>query len=71
MYICIGFTAGVVFYFYLRRENARRIRGERDEIILGVNDDKPGVNAKNGRYNSVEDAKRDKGDMWSGFRYYT
>lgn len=45
--------------------------GERDEHIVGVNDDQPGISDKNGRYDSVEDAKRDKGDKWSGFRYYT
>ncbi len=51
----------------LRWENARRDRGERDEVIRGV----VNVNAReiNGVYESVEEARRAKGDKWSGFRY--
>ena len=49
----------------LRRENARRDRGERNEIIGDSKDGDP----RNGCYESVEAAKRDKGDKWSGFRY--
>lgn len=55
--------------FFLHRENAKRERGERDEIIVGVNDNKSGLNPKNGRYDGVADAIRDKGDEWSGYRY--
>ena len=55
--------------FFLRRENACRARGERDETIIGVNDDKPGLNLKNGMYASVEEARADKGDKWSGYKY--
>ncbi|KAI5115649.1 hypothetical protein M0805_002771 [Coniferiporia weirii] len=69
LYIGLGFTAAVVMLFFLRRENARRARGERDEIIIGVNDDKPGLDLRNGRYESVEEAIRDKGDEWSGYKY--
>ncbi len=47
----------------------RRTRGERDEIIIGVNENKPGTNTKNGTFVNVEDAKREKGDQWSGHRY--
>ena len=54
---------------YLRRENELRRRGEREEIIVGVNDTMEGINEKNGRYATVEDAKRDKGDKYSGYRY--
>lgn len=61
MYIGIGFISATVLLLLLRRENAKRLRGERDEIILGVNDEDLRVNEKNGRYESVEDAKRDKG----------
>lgn len=68
-YIGIGFICALVFLFFLRRENAKRMNGERDEIIVGVNDEKNELNPKNGRYNSIEDAKRDKGDEWSGYRY--
>ena len=58
-----------MMFFFLRRENAKRERGERDEIIVGVNEDKPGLDPKNGRYESVAEAIRDKGDEWSGYRY--
>jgi hypothetical protein len=55
-----------MFGYFLRKENARRDRGERDEIIDG--DDEHGYEV-NGRYESVEAARIDKGDEWSGFRY--
>ncbi|KAI5118001.1 hypothetical protein M0805_008101 [Coniferiporia weirii] len=69
MYIGIGFIAAGVFFVLLRKENARRVSGERDEIIIGINDEKGAGNPKNGRYENVEAAKRDKGDEWSGYRY--
>ena len=56
-------------FYFLRRENAKRARGERDEIIVGVNDGKPGMNPRNGCYESVDEAMRDKGDKWSGYKY--
>ncbi|KAG1734029.1 MFS general substrate transporter [Suillus paluster] len=65
MYIGFGIIATVVFRFLLKRENARRDRGERDEIIEG----REGGFEVNGRFASVEDAKREKGDEWSGYRY--
>ncbi len=68
-YIGLGFTASIVYSIMLRAENARRTRGERDEIIIGVNENKPGTNTKNGTFVNVEDAKREKGDQWSGYRY--
>lgn len=52
----------------LKRENDRRDRGERDEVIKGVNDHRHDL-MKNGCYASVEEARREKGDKWSGFRY--
>ncbi|KAJ7492005.1 MFS general substrate transporter [Mycena latifolia] len=65
MYICIGIIANSVFLFLLKKENARRDRGERDEVIgpEGLEDN------GNGRFATVEDAKREKGDNWSGYRY--
>lgn len=71
MYIGLGLISSGSMLFFLRRENARRERGERDEIIgEGVEGDE--VKAKkNGRYATVSDAKRDKGDAWSGYRYTT
>ncbi|PAV19725.1 MFS general substrate transporter [Pyrrhoderma noxium] len=69
LYIGMGFIAANIMLFFLRRENACRARGERDETIIGVNDDKPGLNLKNGMYASVEEARADKGDKWSGYKY--
>lgn len=68
MYICIGMICTVAYIIVLRRENAKREAGERDEIIEGVNDDRQDL-AKNGTFISVNDAKREKGDKWSGYRY--
>ncbi|KAG9313103.1 major facilitator superfamily domain-containing protein [Chiua virens] len=65
MYICFGLISTVVVRFWLKAENARRDRGERDEIIEGY---EGGLEA-NGVFESVEDAKREKGDRWSGYRY--
>lgn len=68
MYIVIALICAALYRFFLKRENERRMRGERDEVIEGVNDDREDL-AKNGRYASVEEAKREKGDEWSGYRY--
>jgi hypothetical protein len=65
MYIGIGLITTVTYLLFLRAENARRDRGERDEVIKDV----VGGDPKNGNYDSVEDAKREKGDEWSGYRY--
>lgn len=69
-YIGIGLICSVTYIVLLKRENAKRERGERDEIIVGVNDDQEHLR-KNGTFDSVEDAKREKGDQWSGYRYTT
>ncbi len=71
IYIVIGFVAAITNFLLLKRENARRDRGERDEIITGVNDSESNAKRleKNGRFETVEDAKREKGDEWSGYRY--
>ena len=68
MYIAIGLIMAIIYHLALRRENAKRERGERDEIIEGVNDGQTEL-AKNGTYKSIADAKRDKGDERSGYRY--
>jgi len=65
MYIAIGIVSSVIYYFGVRAENARRERGERDEII-GTSEK---GNEKNGRFETVDEAKREKGDEWSGYRY--
>lgn len=67
MYIGLGLVSTTVYYFVLKAENARRDRGERDEIIGDESDE--GKNEKNGRFATVEEAKAEKGDQWSGYRY--
>ncbi|KAF4573040.1 hypothetical protein EYR36_007550 [Pleurotus pulmonarius] len=66
-YIAIGWVCSLVFLILLKRENARRDRGERDEVIEGI--DNKLAHPKNGTYESVDAARLDKGDEWSGFRY--
>ena len=65
MYVGFGIISSVTYLLLLRAENARRDRGERDEVIK----DSAGGDPKNGTFNSIEDAKREKGDEWSGYRY--
>ncbi|KAJ7642795.1 MFS general substrate transporter [Mycena polygramma] len=70
MYITFGIISSLSYHFLLRAENARRDRGERDEVIGKSGDSELDArNEKNGRFDSVEDAKREKGDEWSGYRY--
>jgi hypothetical protein len=72
MYIGIGFICALVFRFLLQKENAARERGDRDEVIESTGVDEKGVargHERNGRFVSVEEAKREKGDEWSGYRY--
>ena len=74
MYIVIGWLTSLAFIILLRRENAKRERGERDEVITGKAGgagEVEGGKGGGGVYESVEDAKRDKGDEWSGYRYVT
>ncbi|KAH8102511.1 MFS general substrate transporter [Cristinia sonorae] len=66
-YIVIGFLANIGYYLFIKRENAMRDAGHRDEVIEGI--DNPRAHPRNGTYSSIDDAKRDKGDEWSGFRY--
>ncbi|KAI0034264.1 MFS general substrate transporter [Vararia minispora EC-137] len=67
-YVCIGWLSSLAYMFLLRRENAAKARGERDEVILGV--DNKNADPKNGEFESINHARREKGDAWSGF-YYT
>ncbi|KAJ6581655.1 MFS general substrate transporter [Mycena capillaripes] len=70
MYIAFGLIASTSYHFLLRAENARRDRGERDEVIGKSGDSELDArNEKNGRFDTVEEAKREKGDEWSGYRY--
>ncbi|KAH9004776.1 MFS general substrate transporter [Lactarius hatsudake] len=75
MYIAICIASSIAFYLLLRRENAARDLGVRDEVIEGVFRENEGAEEReerarrNGRFASVEEAKREKGDRWSGYRY--
>ncbi|KIK07427.1 hypothetical protein K443DRAFT_129105 [Laccaria amethystina LaAM-08-1] len=63
----IGFGSSILFARLLERENARRDRGERDEVIEGVENEH--ARERNGKFGCVEAARAFKGDEWSGFRY--
>ena len=70
----MGLICSFSFLFLLRNENAKRARGERDEVIVGINDKQDETNGgilkqNNGQFTSVAEAKREKGDAWSGYRY--
>ena len=68
-YVAIGLLSSLLMRTVLKAENERRNRGERDELIAGSTVIKV-EGDKNGKtYDSVEAARLDKGDMWSGFRY--
>jgi len=84
LYIGLGLIFSTAYFFYLRRENGLRARGFRDEVIdndpsytagAGVDREKETDEARveraarNGRFATVDDAKREKGDSWSGYRY--
>lgn len=75
MYICIGIISSIAYYVFLRRENAARDRGDRDEVIEGAFRENEGTEERaerarrNGHFASVDEAKREKGDTWSGYRY--
>ncbi|KAG7445010.1 MFS general substrate transporter [Guyanagaster necrorhizus] len=66
MYISLGMISSIACLFLLDRENKKRERGERDEII---GDSSMTGNEKNGRFATLADAKMEKGDQWSGYRY--
>ena len=70
MYICIALLCALAYRTLLARENAARARGERDEAIDGgLEVVSPELARRNGRFASVDDARREKGDAWSGYRY--
>ena len=66
-YIAIGWISSLVYLVCLKRENALRDSGKRDEVIRGV--ENKYADERNGVFDTVEDAKREKGDEWSGFKY--
>lgn len=66
MYIGLGMISSIICVFFLDKENKKRDRGERDEIIGDITIT---GNEKNGRFATLADAKTEKGDQWSGYRY--
>ena len=66
-YAALGFITSLAYILMLHRENAARARGERDEVIIGA--DNKHAREENGVFESVDHARREKGDAWSGFRY--
>ena len=59
MYIGLGIVFSALFRYHLARENARRDRGERDDII-DADGTSTGDGGANGKFSSVDDAKREK-----------
>ncbi|PBK69250.1 MFS general substrate transporter [Armillaria solidipes] len=66
MYIGLGIIFTLIYLYFANKENKKRERGERDEII---GDEDAQGNESNGRFVTVEAAKREKGDAWSGYKY--
>ncbi|PBK99763.1 MFS general substrate transporter [Armillaria gallica] len=66
LYLGIGAAFSIVYLILLKRENKKRERGERDEVI---GDSTEKVPEENGRFATVSEAKMEKGDKWSGYRY--
>jgi hypothetical protein len=62
-YIFLGFATTLLQMWYLKRENDRKARGEEEERIGGIG------SGKGGEYATLEEAKRLKGDKWSGYVY--
>ncbi|KAK0489229.1 MFS general substrate transporter [Armillaria novae-zelandiae] len=67
LYLGIGAVFSTVYLILLKRENKKRERGERDEVIGDSTVEK--VPEENGRFATVSEAKMEKGDNWSGYRY--
>ncbi|KLO13926.1 MFS general substrate transporter [Schizopora paradoxa] len=75
IYISIALVFTALYRAVLNAENMRRARGERDEIIVlheirSIEERSAHVarGAEN-TFESVDEARREKGDNWSGFRY--
>ena len=69
MYAALGWIGTLITIYLLRKENARRARGERDELIKGVTVVGDVPVGKGKVYDSLEQVKMDKGDGWSGYKY--
>lgn len=69
MYIGLGLISTTSMLFFLNRENKIRDQGIRDEVIGESVEGDEDKAKKNGRFATVSEAKREKGDGWSGYRY--
>ncbi|PPQ68415.1 hypothetical protein CVT26_006087 [Gymnopilus dilepis] len=69
LYIGLGLVSSTVMLIYLKRENSQRAQGARDEYIEDQPDTHHPENEKNGRFATVADAKTEKGDKYSGYKY--
>lgn len=75
-YISMTFICTSAMILLLRSENRRRESGECNEVIwTGENGEMMDEETRqrgeaNGIFDSVEDARRSKGDGWSGFHYH-
>lgn len=69
VYIAIGWVSTCIALYFIRRENGKRRRGERDEIIRGINDKGVPQDGSVKIYESLEEVKKEKGDAWSGYIY--
>lgn len=70
LYIGLGLIFSTIYLILIKRENKKRDAGLRDEVIRDVNAEvTTDGDEKNGTYDTVADAKREKGDTWSGYRY--
>ncbi|TFL02118.1 MFS general substrate transporter [Pterulicium gracile] len=67
VYISFGLITTIGYRWAVKCENAKGDRDEGDEVIEGV--DNPNARRENGTYANVAEAKREKGDRWSGYRY--
>lgn len=74
----IGIATTLILLYFLDRENKARDAGLRDELILDASNSKEddvssgrasGRQYNGGTFTSVDEARREKGDKWSGYRY--
>ncbi|EJD47967.1 MFS general substrate transporter [Auricularia subglabra TFB-10046 SS5] len=67
-YFVLGFAFTCIMMWGLHTENKRRDRGERDEKIIGSPQELTS-HGKGGTFMSIQEARAEKGDHYSGFRY--
>ncbi|KAF8315934.1 MFS general substrate transporter [Clavulina sp. PMI_390] len=76
-YAVMGLVSSIVFIYKLDRENKARDAGLRDERILAdlrggkdtSSDSEIESKYSGGTYETVNEARKEKGDLWSGYRY--